>query len=125
FDRRTGRCHRRRRRGAALKLRTGALCGALLVILSACSSASPEPAATTTPVTGVAGATTTTAPPLEPGGEGFRTRTPGVLVIGTERVTAPWYTGPSPDEITGGFEYRIGREIGSRLGVPFVKVVPS
>jgi len=105
-----------------------ALSGALLVILSsACTSASPEAATTTTTTTaqGAQGQTTTTTAPLQPGGEGFRTRTPGVLVIGTERVLPPWYTGPSPDLITGGFEYRLGRELGSRLGVPVVKVVQS
>jgi ABC-type amino acid transport substrate-binding protein len=110
-----------------LSVRAWALFGALLVFLTACSSASPAPAATTTTAAqgGAQAATTTTLNPVAPGGEGFRTRTPGVLVIGTERVLAPWYTGPSEDEITGGFEYRLGREIGSRLGVPVVKVVQT
>lgn len=109
-----------------MKNRAWALLGALLVVLTACTSASPAPAATTTTVgQGADGEPTTTAPPLAPGGEGFRTRTPGVLVIGTERILTPWYTGPSSEEITGGFDYRLGREIGSRLGVPNVKVVQT
>lgn len=103
---------------------------AAAVTMAACSSAGPAPATTTT--TSVASSTapdgsTTTTTTTEPqeGGEGFRTRTPGVLVIGTERLAPPWFTGPEPGLVSGGFEYRLGQEIGARLGVPVVKVVST
>ena len=110
--------------------RTAALIVGLLISMAvACSSSTPPP--TTTTATTIApasdsGPTTATTEPTTLGGsEGFRTRTPGTLVIGTERLTAPWYTGPSPGVITGGFEYDLAKELGERLGVPNIKVVPT
>jgi len=103
---------------------------AVTIVTAACSSAEPAPNTTTTATTLPASAasgtgTTTTTTEANNGAEGFRTRTPGVLVVGTERLTSPWYTGPSPGEITGGLEYRLGQEIGARLGAPVVKVVST
>ena len=73
------------------------------------------------------GATTSTT--LEPttlgGSEGFQTRKPGTLVVGTERLTAPWYVGPSPGIVTAGFEYDLAYEIATRLKVASIKVVPT
>lgn len=110
-----------------MKRTTALIAGLLVAIAVACSPSNPAPATTTT--TAIAapvsdpGSTTTTE--VVAGGEGFRTRQSTTLAVGTERLSPPWYTGPSADEITGGFEFALAREIGSRLGVPIVKVVPT
>ena len=80
----------------------------LLWIAVACSPS--EPAATTTtttvaPVSNSGSTTITTEPTTLGGGEDFQTHTPGTLVVGTERLTAPWYISPGSGIITGGFEY--------------------
>jgi ABC-type amino acid transport substrate-binding protein len=113
--------------------RATALVACLLIwVAVACSPSKPAPVAatsttSTTLLTGPdSGApTTTTEPTTLGGGEGFQTRQPRTLIIGTERLSPPWYAGPAPGEITGGFEFELAREIGSRLGVPLVKVVPT
>ena len=106
---------------------------ALLVISGvACSSDKPAATSTTTSTTTTTtptsdtGSTTTTIEPTTLGGsEGFHTRKAGTLVIGTERLAPPWYIGPSADQLTGGFEYDLAKELGVRLGVPNIKVVPT
>jgi polar amino acid transport system substrate-binding protein len=114
-----------------LKRTRAIVAGLLIWIAVACSPTTPAPVSTTTSTTvasvsGTGSTTTTSTEPTTLGGsEGFQTRKPGTLVIGTERLTAPWFTGPSPGFITGGFEYDLATELGLRLGVPSVKVVPT
>ncbi|MEY2420092.1 MAG: polar amino acid transport system substrate-binding protein [Acidimicrobiaceae bacterium] len=114
--------------------RTSVLIAALLIaIVGACSPSHTAPAATTTstttsttvaPISNSGSTTSTTVEPTTLGGsEGFQTRKPGTLVIGTERLTPPWYIGTTPVEIFAGFEYDLGSELAARLGVPTVKVV--
>jgi len=101
----------------------------LMWIAAACSSgpaASPTTTTTTTtPVLGSVSTTTTTEPTTLGGSEGFQTRKPGTLVVGTERLVAPWYIGPGSGVITGGFEYDLAKELSKRLGVPNVQVVST
>lgn len=107
--------------------RAAALLALVALMCTACSSAAPAPAPTTigvSPTTAVEQSTTTTEPPgVAP--SGLRTRTQGVLTIGTERLSPPWYIGPRVDLLSGGFEYDIAAELARRLGVPAVKVVPT
>jgi ABC-type amino acid transport substrate-binding protein len=56
---------------------------------------------------------------------GLRTRRAGVLIVGTERVTPPWFIGPNPGLISGGFEYDVASALARRLGVPAVEVRPT
>ncbi|MEY2449705.1 MAG: polar amino acid transport system substrate-binding protein [Acidimicrobiaceae bacterium] len=104
----------------------------LILIAAACSPSKPATSSvntsttTTAPASDSAATTSTTAEPTTLGGsEGFQTRKPGTLVIGTERLAAPWYVGADPSEISAGFEYDLGREIATRLGVTTLKVVSS
>lgn len=72
------------------------------------------------------GSTTTTTEPTTLGGnEGFHTKTPGTLVVGTERLTPPWYISSGSAPIAGGFEYDLAKELGTRLRVANLKVVPT
>jgi len=115
--------------------RSVAVAVVLLLAVVACSSSkgATPPATTTSTSTSTtlpasdSGATTSTS--VEPttlgGNEGFQTRKPGTLVIGTERLSPPWYLGATADVVTGGFEFDLGRELASRLGVGSVKVVQS
>ncbi|MEY2432241.1 MAG: polar amino acid transport system substrate-binding protein [Acidimicrobiaceae bacterium] len=100
-----------------------------MTIVVACSSASPAPTTTTTTApapAASAGATTTTVEPTTlPGSEGFHTRRPGTLIIGTERLERPWYIGPSAELVTGGFEFDLASELARRLRVPSIQVVQS
>lgn len=99
----------------------------LALLVCGCSSSTPEAATTTTvpPTTVEPGVATTTSPPPGVAPSGLRTRTQGVLAVGTERLAPPWYIGPNADLVSGGFEYDIAAELARRLGVPAVKVVPS
>ena len=62
---------------------------------------------------------------------GFRTRTPGVLTVGTELPNPPFVLGDDLDDLEGGYEVDMVNEIGRRLGVdrvrwvafPFTKLV--
>jgi polar amino acid transport system substrate-binding protein len=62
---------------------------------------------------------------------GFRTRSPGVLTVGTELPNPPFVLGEDLDHLTGGFEVDMVDEIARRLGVervewvgfPFTKLV--
>ena len=109
---------------------------AFLVIVAGCSSSkgagapsttSTSTSTSTTVPASDSGATTSTS--VEPttlgGNEGFRTRTPGTLVVGTERLAPPWFLGVTPGTVTGGFEYDLARELALRLGVPNIKVVST
>jgi ABC-type amino acid transport substrate-binding protein len=114
-----------------LKATTAVGASLAITILAACSP-SPSASPSTTTSTSVASAsgpgstTSTTAEPTTLGGsEGFQTRAPGRLVIGTERLIAPWYVGTSATDILAGFEFDLGKEIAARLGVPSVKVVQT
>jgi polar amino acid transport system substrate-binding protein len=108
-----------------LTARLAALAVTAVLVAGACSPASPSPTTTTTTTTVIgADGTVTTTTQLTISGEGFQTRLPGVVVVGTERPVPPWYTSAG-GEITGGLEYRVAREIGSRLGVPNITVVRS
>src|SRR5581483_4327371 len=72
----------------------------------------------------VTSSTPTTAPP--PADNGLVTIQPGVLTVGTESVTAPWYTATDssdPTTINGGFEYDLARSIAARLGLSSVRIV--
>jgi polar amino acid transport system substrate-binding protein len=106
----------------------------LISTVAACSSgstAAPSTTSTTsttnpTTVSDPSATTSTTAEPTTLGGsEGFQTRKPGVLVVGTERLAPPWYVGAVSGEITSGFEYDLAKELASRLGVPTIKVVST
>jgi ABC-type amino acid transport substrate-binding protein len=104
----------------------------VVALVCACTPSAPAAPAPTTSTTiaaplasGSGESTTTTEPTTLGGSEGFQTRQGGSLIIGTERLFAPWYTGPGTGEVTGGFDYELSREIGSRLGVPIVKVVKT
>jgi ABC-type amino acid transport substrate-binding protein len=99
----------------------------LIWIAVACSTSQPAPTTTTTvPPASDSGSTTTTTEPTTLGGsEGFQTRKPGTLVVGTERLTAPWYVSPGSGLITGGFEYDLAKELGARLGLPTTTVVST
>jgi polar amino acid transport system substrate-binding protein len=65
------------------------------------------------------------------GPSGFRTRSPGVLTVGTELPNPPFVLGDDLDHLTGGFEVDMVDEIARRLGVervewvgfPFTKLV--
>ena len=48
-----------------------------------------------------------------------------MLIVGTERLGAPWYIGPDADRVSGGFEFDVAAELARRLGVPAVKVVTT
>jgi ABC-type amino acid transport substrate-binding protein len=114
-----------------LKRATAIIAGLLISIAVACSPRQPAPASTTTTTSTTialsdSGPTTTSTEPTTLGGsEGFQTRKRGTLVIGTERLAAPWYMGPTPGVITGGFEYDLAKELGLRLRVPNIQVVPT
>jgi polar amino acid transport system substrate-binding protein len=55
-----------------------------------------------------------------PGAAGFRTRTPGVLTVGTELPNPPFVLGDDLDHLKGGFEVDMVNEIAKRLGLPKV-----
>ena len=55
-----------------------------------------------------------------PGADGFRTRTPGVLTVGTELPNPPFVLGDDLDHLEGGFEVDMVNEIAKRLGIPKV-----
>jgi polar amino acid transport system substrate-binding protein len=55
-----------------------------------------------------------------PGADGFRTRTPGVLTVGTELPNPPFVLGDDLDHLKGGFEVDMVNEIAKRLGIPKV-----
>ena len=75
---------------------------------------------------GESGGTVTAAGPT-----GFRTRSPGVLTVGTELPNPPFVLGDDLDHLKGGFEVDMVDEIADRLGVervewvgfPFTKLV--
>ena len=46
-----------------------------------------------------------------PGADGFRTRTPGVLTVGTELPNPPFVLGDDLDHLKGGFEVDMVNEI--------------
>jgi ABC-type amino acid transport substrate-binding protein len=113
---------------------TGLIACLLMSTLVACSpgnSAAPTTTSTTsttnpTTVSDPSATTSTTAEPTTLGGsEGFQTRKPGVLVVGTERALPPWFIHTTPSEVTAGFEYDLARLLAARLGVPIVKVVST
>ena len=66
-----------------------------------------------------------------PEAAGFRTRTPGVLTVGTELPNPPFVLGDDLENLKGGFEVDMVNEIARRLGVervrwvsfPFTKLV--
>jgi polar amino acid transport system substrate-binding protein len=66
-----------------------------------------------------------------PADGGFRTRTPGVLTVGTELPNPPFVLGDDLDHLMGGFEVDMVDEIARRLGIakvewvgfPFTKLV--
>ena len=108
--------------------RVAAVVAVLSLLWGACSSASPAEEPTTTTVTAstvLTGESTTTTeiPGVAP--SGLRTRKTGVLIVGTERFSPPWYIGPTVDRVSGGFEYDLAAELARRLGVPAVKVVST
>jgi polar amino acid transport system substrate-binding protein len=65
------------------------------------------------------------------GAPGFRTRTAGVLTVGTELPNPPFVLGDDLDDLDGGFEVDMVEEIAERLGIervtwvsfPFTKLV--
>jgi polar amino acid transport system substrate-binding protein len=65
------------------------------------------------------------------GAPGFRTRTAGVLTVGTELPNPPFVLGNDLDDLDGGFEVDMVEEIAERLGIervtwvsfPFTKLV--
>jgi polar amino acid transport system substrate-binding protein len=90
---------------------------ALALLLAACGGGN-----------GAETAATGAAAPQVPG---FRTRTPGVLTVGTELPNPPFVLGDDLDDLQGGFEVDMVNEIARRLGVervrwvsfPFTKLV--
>jgi polar amino acid transport system substrate-binding protein len=58
-----------------------------------------------------------------PGADGFRTRTPEVLTVGTGLPNPPFVLGDDLDHLKGGFEVDMVNEIAKRLGVPKVEWV--
>jgi polar amino acid transport system substrate-binding protein len=58
-----------------------------------------------------------------PGPPEFRTRTPGVLTVGTELPNPPFVLGDDLDHLKGGFEVDMVSEIARRLGVRRVQWV--
>lgn len=90
---------------------------ALALLLAACGGGN-----------GAETAATGAASPQVPG---FRTRTPGVLTVGTELPNPPFVLGDDLDDLQGGFEVDMVNEIARRLGVervrwvsfPFTKLV--
>jgi ABC-type amino acid transport substrate-binding protein len=106
---------------------TAIVAAALLLVVGACSSGS-QAAPTSTAAATVSSSTASAAPTTtEAGGftaSGFRTRTAGVLIVGTERLVPPWFIG-SPLLVSGGFDYDLAAEVARRLGVAAIKVVPS
>src|SRR5204863_9646395 len=121
LHRRIGRRARRARHEAELMQRSAAIILALCLLWGACSAASPAATgapSTTAPTTTAGDGPTTTVdmPGVAP--SGLRTRRAGVLIVGTERVTPPWFIGPQPALISGGFEYDVAAALARRLGVP-------
>jgi polar amino acid transport system substrate-binding protein len=53
----------------------------------------------------------------------FRTRTPGVLTVGTELPNPPFVLGDDLNHLEGGFEVEMVEEIADRLGIPRVQWV--
>ena len=90
---------------------------ALAVLLAACG--------------GGDGGETAGAGAAAPEAAGFRTRTPGVLTVGTELPNPPFVLGDDLDALDGGYEVDMVNEIARRLGVervrwvsfPFTKLV--
>ena len=112
--------------------RSAAIILALCLFWGGCSAATPAsftspggaPSTTLPPTTSVDGPTTTVVTPgVAP--SGLRTRKAGVLIVGTERVTPPWFIGPQPELVSGGFEFDVASELARRLGVPAVEVIPT
>ena len=104
-----------------------------LAILGACTSgASPAPQTTAATVTAppapdpsepaVSTSTTLPSPEAEPN-QDIRTIVPGVLTIGTEALTPPWYVGSTPASVTAGFEFDMAKAMAARLGIPSVQVI--
>ncbi|HWC42980.1 MAG TPA: hypothetical protein VHK02_13420, partial [Actinomycetota bacterium] len=58
-----------------------------------------------------------------PAAGGFRTRTPGVLTVGTELPNPPFVLGDDLDHLEGGFEVDMVNEIARRLRIPKVEWV--
>ena len=81
---------------------------ALALLLAACGGADRS---------GPAGAGPTS------GATGFRTRTPGVLTVGTELPNPPFVLGDDLDDLDGGFEVDMVEAIAERLGVERVQWV--
>jgi ABC-type amino acid transport substrate-binding protein len=100
---------------------------AALLALTGCTSGEATTTTTAPPPTTAAAADATTTTILQEAvaSSGFRTRRPNELIVGTEQLAPPWFTGPPSGVVTGGFDYAIAQEIGSRLGVPIVTVVRS
>lgn len=110
--------------------RSAAILLALCLLWGACSAATPAatgqgvPSTTRPSTTALDGPTTTVETPgVAP--SGLRTRKAGVLIVGTERVIPPWFIGPTPGLVSGGFEYDVATELARRLGVPTVEVKPT
>jgi polar amino acid transport system substrate-binding protein len=81
---------------------------ALALALAACGGGGDRPAAETA------------AAPAE---AGFRTRTPGVLTVGTELPNPPFVLGEDLDDLEGGYEVDMVAEIAERLGIGRVRWV--
>jgi ABC-type amino acid transport substrate-binding protein len=97
------------------------------VLFAACTGGSSHAAPTSTTISAVdpsAPTTSTSLPPaeVEPN-QDILTIVPGVLTVGTESLTSPWYVGSSPATVTSGFEYDLAKALAARLRVSSVRVV--
>jgi ABC-type amino acid transport substrate-binding protein len=92
-----------------------------LLTVSACAGHESAASPTTLPAAATVAPTQTTVP--EQGA--FLTREPGVLTVGAESITSPWYVGHSARDVSMGFEYDLAKVIAARLGIPKVKIVDA
>jgi ABC-type amino acid transport substrate-binding protein len=97
------------------------------VLFAACTSNGSHAAPTSTTISAAdpsAPTTSTTLPAAdaEPN-QDILTIVPGVLTVGTESLTPPWFVGSSPATVTSGFEYDLAKALAARLRVSSVRVV--
>ncbi len=99
----------------------------VVLLIAACTSGTSHAAPTSTTVGALdpsAPTTSTTLPPPESEpNQDILTVVPGVLTIGTESLSSPWYIGTSPATVTSGFEYDLAKALADRLRVASVRVV--
>lgn len=111
----------------ARRLRAIAVVATTLAICTSCTSggtgAAPASSTVATAQPGTVSTTTTLPDTAVESTQDVRTVVPGVLTVGTESLTPPWYIGSTPATVTSGFEFDVAKALAARLHVPSVSVV--